>query len=262
MGLARYYQRFIEGFSSIAKPITQLTQKNAPYVWTDACESSFVEMKRRLTSAHVLTITSGTCGFVVYCDASHRGLGCVLTQGCHVIAYASRQLKPHETRYPVHDLELAAIVFALNIWRHYLYGKSNAVADALSRKLCNLSLSTMSVSRLIENFCASCLYFETDMQSIRIFAIQAEPELLMRIKEAQKFDQNIHSSVEKVRSGHLSEYQASDDGTLFVNNRIVVPHISELRQQILQEAHCNKFSVHPGDRKLYNDLKTQYWWKI
>ncbi|KZV49595.1 hypothetical protein F511_15455 [Dorcoceras hygrometricum] len=123
MGLAGYYRRFIQDFSSIAKPITQLTQKNAPFVWSEACENSFLELKKRLTTAPVLTIPVGTGGFVVYCDASHQGLGCVLMQRGHVIAYASRQLKPHEIRYPVHDLELAAIVFALNIWRHYLYGE-------------------------------------------------------------------------------------------------------------------------------------------
>ncbi|XP_073152942.1 uncharacterized protein [Henckelia pumila] len=122
-------------FSSIAKPITQLTQKNTPFVWTHECESSFVELKKRWTSAPVLSIPSGTGGFTVYSDASHKGLGCILIQRGHVIAYDSRQLKPHEIRYPVHDLELAAIVFALKIWRHYLYGKSNAAADALTRKM-------------------------------------------------------------------------------------------------------------------------------
>ncbi|XP_073137659.1 uncharacterized protein [Henckelia pumila] len=152
MGLAGNYRRFIAGFSSIAKPITQLTQKNTPFVWTHECEASFVEQKKRLTSAPILSILSGTGGFTVYSDASHKGLGCILMQRGHVIAYASRELKPHEIRYPVHDLELAAIVFALKIWRHYLYGKSNAAADALSRKICDLSLSTMRVSKLIEDW--------------------------------------------------------------------------------------------------------------
>ena len=79
-------------------------------------------MKKRLTSAPVLTLPEGTEGFVVYCDASGVGLGCVLMQHGKVVAYASRQLKVHEKNYPTHDLELAAVVFALKIWRHYLYG--------------------------------------------------------------------------------------------------------------------------------------------
>ncbi|XP_073121872.1 uncharacterized protein [Henckelia pumila] len=156
---------------------------------------------------------------------------------------------------------LAAIFFALKIWRHYLYGKSNAAADALSRKICDLSLSTMRVSKLIEDCCVSGLDFETDIQPIRVYAITAEPELFVRIKEAQKVDQNIQNSIERVRTGHESEFQVSMDGILFVNRRIVVPDIAELRQQILNEAHCSKFSIHPGGRKMYNDLKQKFWWK-
>ncbi|KAJ4706775.1 Retrotransposon protein, putative, Ty3-gypsy subclass [Melia azedarach] len=96
--------------------------KNVKFEWTDDCEQIFQELKKRLTSALVLTLPSGTEGFVVYSDASRQGLGCVLMQHGKVIAYASRQLKKHKLNYPTHDLELAAIVFALKIWRHYLYG--------------------------------------------------------------------------------------------------------------------------------------------
>ena len=78
-------------------------------------------MKDKLTSTPVLTLLEGNEGFVVYCDASRVGLGCVLMQHGKVIAYASRQLKVHEKNYPIHDLELTAVVFALKIWRHYLY---------------------------------------------------------------------------------------------------------------------------------------------
>ena len=83
---------------------------------------SFQELKDRLTKAPVLTLPEGTDGFVVYCDASRVVLGCVLMQNGKVITYASRQLKVHKKNYPTHDLELAAVVYALKIWRHYLYG--------------------------------------------------------------------------------------------------------------------------------------------
>uniref|UniRef100_A0A6N2KN05 Integrase catalytic domain-containing protein n=1 Tax=Salix viminalis TaxID=40686 RepID=A0A6N2KN05_SALVM len=127
LGLAGYYRRFIEGFSLIATPLTQLTRKNKKWVWSEECERSFQELKRRLTTAPMLTLPSGTEGFVVYSDASGKGLGCVLMQHGKVIAYASRQLKTHEVNYPVHDLELAAVVFALKIWRHYLYGSRTQI---------------------------------------------------------------------------------------------------------------------------------------
>jgi hypothetical protein len=127
LGLAGYYRRFIEGFSLIATPLTQLTRKNKKWVWLEECEKSFQELKRRLTTAPVLALPLGTEGFVVYSDASGKGLGCVLMQHGKVIAYASRQLKTHEVNYPVHNLELATVVFALRIWRHYLYGSRTQI---------------------------------------------------------------------------------------------------------------------------------------
>nr|GFB29719.1 retrotransposon protein, putative, Ty3-gypsy subclass [Tanacetum cinerariifolium] len=106
MGLAGYYHRFVEGFSRLALPLTKLMRKGEKFVWNEEREKRFEVLKQRLVSAPV-------------------------------IAYASRQLKPYEVNYPTHDLELAAVVFALKIWSHYLYGescKANVVADALSRK--------------------------------------------------------------------------------------------------------------------------------
>ena len=112
----------MEGFSSIASPLTRLTQKMVKFQWSDDCEKSFAELKTRLTTTPVLTLPEGSDGYVIYCDASRVGLGCVLMQRDKVISYASRKLKVHEKNYPTHDLELAAVVFALKIWRHYLYG--------------------------------------------------------------------------------------------------------------------------------------------
>ncbi|KAK4400634.1 Retrovirus-related Pol polyprotein from transposon [Sesamum angolense] len=114
--------RFVKDFSVVAKPLTNLLKKNAPFNWNDKCAQSFEELKKRLTSAPILALPSGDGGYVVYTDASRQGLGCVLMQHGKVISYASRQLRPHEINYPTHDLEVAAIVHALKIWRHYLYG--------------------------------------------------------------------------------------------------------------------------------------------
>jgi hypothetical protein len=122
LGMAGYYQRFIEGFSKIAGPMTKLLRKNTPFVWSDECESSFQTLKEKLTTSPVLAIPETGKDYTVYCDASKNGLGCVLMQDRKVIAYGSRQLRPHEVNYPTHDLELAAIVFTLKGWRHFLYG--------------------------------------------------------------------------------------------------------------------------------------------
>ncbi len=122
LGLAGYYRKFVEGFSSIARPMTQLLKKDKKFEWTPKCEESFQELKKRLVTAPVLTMPDITKNFDVYCDASKLGLGCVLMQEGKVIAYFSRQLRPHEENYPTHDLELAAVVLALKTWRHYLMG--------------------------------------------------------------------------------------------------------------------------------------------
>ncbi|KAJ0661910.1 putative nucleotidyltransferase, Ribonuclease H [Helianthus annuus] len=124
LGLAGYYRRFVEGFSSLALPLTQLVRKGVKFEWNKEREKCFEELKKRLVTAPILAVPEGTGGFQIYSDASKKGLGCVLMQNKKVIAYASRQLKPYEVNYPTHDLELAAVVFALKIWRHYLYGET------------------------------------------------------------------------------------------------------------------------------------------
>ncbi|KAJ9554217.1 hypothetical protein OSB04_018262 [Centaurea solstitialis] len=122
LGLAGYYRRFIQDFSKIASALTVLTKKSAKFLWTEKQEEAFQTLKKKLCQAPILSLPDGSEDFVVYSDASKMGLGCVLMQRGKVISYASRQLKDHERNYPVHDLELAAVVFALKLWRHYLYG--------------------------------------------------------------------------------------------------------------------------------------------
>ena len=135
LGLEGYYRRFIEGFSKIAGPLHCLTRKGVKFEWTARCEESFQTLKEKLTSAPDLILPEGNEGFEVYSDASRQGLGCVLMQNKRVVAYASKQLKKHELIYPIHDLELAAVIFALKTWRHYLYGATCQIfADHKSLK--------------------------------------------------------------------------------------------------------------------------------
>ncbi|GJU58908.1 putative reverse transcriptase domain-containing protein [Tanacetum coccineum] len=127
LGLTGYYRRFIENFSKMAKPHTLLTQKNKTYVCGDKQDEAFRILKEKLCNALVLALPDGPDDFVVYCDASKQGFGCVLMQQGKVIAYASRQLKKHEKNYTTHDLKLGAVVFALKIRRHYLYGTKSVI---------------------------------------------------------------------------------------------------------------------------------------
>ncbi|GJT79403.1 putative reverse transcriptase domain-containing protein [Tanacetum coccineum] len=158
------------GFSKIAKFLTELTQKNKKYIWDEDQETAFQLLKQNLCEAPILALPEGNDDFVVYCDASHQGLRAVLMQREKVIAYASRQLKPNEENYTTHDLKLGAVVFALKIWRHYLLrfeiryhpGKANVVADTLSQKGTNQTTPILLVMTIHPNLPSQILKAQTE----------------------------------------------------------------------------------------------------
>nr|GFC41187.1 retrotransposon protein, putative, Ty3-gypsy subclass [Tanacetum cinerariifolium] len=261
LGLAGYYRRFVEGFSRLALPLTKLMRKGENFIWNEEREKSFEELKQRLVSAPVLT----------YSDASKKGL------------------------------ELAAVIFALKIWRHYLYsescdiftdhkslkyiftqrelnmrqrrwlellkdydtniqyhpGKANVVADALSRKsgmIAGLKVAE-EIIRALERLDIE-LYVRGQhgyWASLRI-----EPDLISRIKEAQKEDSAIWTIVENLDK--QVEFRLDDDNVLWQDTRLVVPNDVSLREALLTEAHSSPFLVHPGSTKMYHDLKQYFWW--
>jgi hypothetical protein len=135
LSLAGYYRRFIPDFSRIAKPMTELFKKEVKFSWNEKCEKAFHALRAHLTTAPVLAQLDTSRPFDVYCDASGTRLGCVLMQDNRVIAYASRALRTYEQNYPTHDLELAAVIHALKLWRHHLMGtKCNMYIDHKSLK--------------------------------------------------------------------------------------------------------------------------------
>ena len=163
LGLAGYYRRFVKDFARLAAPLTRLTRKGVKFDWDEACERSFAELKTRLTTAPVLIVPERGIGYDVYCDASGEGLGSVLMQQGKVVAFGSRQLKVHERNYPTHDLELAAVVFALKLWRHYLYGeKFQVFSDHKSLKYLftqkDLNMRQRRWMELIEDYDFDLLY--------------------------------------------------------------------------------------------------------
>ncbi|WVZ76600.1 LOW QUALITY PROTEIN: hypothetical protein U9M48_024565 [Paspalum notatum var. saurae] len=265
LGLAGYYRRFIENFSKIAKPMTFLLEKDAEFRWTDAQQATFDELKKRLTTAPVLTLPDQQKKFI---------------------------LCKHEVNYPTLDLELAAVVHALKIWRHYLFGqrceiytdhkslkyiftqnelnlrqrrwlelikdydmeihyhsgKANVVADALSRKsYANMALGFQMPHELCKEFERLSLGF---LHHTTAAAFEAEPTLEQAIWEHQKDDEKLQKIRELHKIGKAPHFREDEQGTLWYKNRMKL---------ILSEAHDTACSIHPGSTKMYYDLKERFW---
>ncbi|GKD96166.1 putative reverse transcriptase domain-containing protein, partial [Tanacetum coccineum] len=286
LGLAGYYRRFIEGFLKIAKSMTKLTQKGIKFDWGEKEENAFQLIKQKLCSAPILALPEGSEDFVVYCDASHKGLGAVLMQREKVIAYASRQLKVHEKNYTTHDLELGSVVFALKIWRHYLYGtKCTVFTDHKSlQHILDQKELNMRQRRWLEllsdydcdiryhpgkaNVVADALSRKERIEPLRVRALVMTIglDLPKRILEAQ---------IEALKPGNLEnedvggmirkdvpkeKLEPRADGTLCLNGRSWLPCYGDLRSVIMHESHKSKYSIHPGSEKMYQDMKKLYWW--
>ncbi|GJW59469.1 putative reverse transcriptase domain-containing protein [Tanacetum coccineum] len=241
--LASYYRRFIEGFSKIAKPMTKLTQKKVTFEWGDKKEAAFQTLKHKLCSAPILALPQGAEDFIVYCDASHKGLGVVLMQNKKVITYASRQLKIHEKNYTTHDLELdhkslqhildqkelnmrqrrwLELLSDYDCEIRYHPGKANVGADALSRK-----------------------------ERIKPLRTKAQkPENLK--------NEDVGGMIRKDIPKEKLEPRA--DRTLCLNGRSWLLCYGDLRTVIMHESHKSKYSIYPGSDKMYQDMKKLYWW--
>ncbi|RVW75772.1 Retrovirus-related Pol polyprotein from transposon 17.6 [Vitis vinifera] len=238
LGLAGYYRWFIEGFSKIALPLTRLTQKGVKFEWSNDCECSFQELKNRLVIAPILTIPLGLGGFVVYSDASYQGLRCVLMQHGKVVAYASRQLKPYERNYPTHDLELAAVVFTLKIWRHFLFGET-----------CEIFTDHKSLKYLFSQK-------ELNMRQRRWIKLLKDYDCIIQYHPRKA--NAVADALSRKSIGSLAAIK--DDGILRFMTRLCVPNDGDLRRELLEEAHCSRLAIHLGGIKMYKDLRQNYWW--
>nr|GFB62523.1 putative reverse transcriptase domain-containing protein [Tanacetum cinerariifolium] len=213
--------------------MTKLTQRKVKFEWGDKQEATFQLLKQKLCSAPILALPEGSEDFIVYCDASNKGLGTVLIQREKVISYASRQLKIHEKDYMTHDLELRAKELNIRQLRwlellsdydceiRYHPGKANVIADALSRK-------------------------ERE-PPLRVRALEDVGGMLVEKSRDPK----------KVRKEKL---EPRTDGTLCLNGRSWLPCYGDLRTVIMHDSHKSKYSIHSGSDKMYQNMKELYWW--
>ncbi|GJX25978.1 putative reverse transcriptase domain-containing protein [Tanacetum coccineum] len=262
------------------KPLTLLTQKNKTYVWGDEQDEAFRVLKEKLCNALVLALPDGPDDFVVYYDASKQGFGCVLMQKGKVIAYASRQLKTHEKNYTTHDQELGAVVFALKIWRHYLYRtKSVIYTDHKSLQYIfdqkDLNMRQRRWIELLSDYECEIKYHpgkanvvadplsrkeRLKPRRVRAMSITIHSGLKTKILEAQgKASKDLKAPAEWLR-GLEKHFERRDDDGIYFFDHIWIPSVGGVRKLIMDEAQTSRYSIHPGADKMYYDLRNLYWW--
>ncbi|KAG8490827.1 hypothetical protein CXB51_013928 [Gossypium anomalum] len=261
LGLDGYYRPFVKGFSMIATPMTRLLHKYVKFEWSKKCQQSFDQLKALLTKTLVLV--------------------------------QPESLKPHEMNYPAHDLELAAIVFALKVWRHHLYGeKCNIFTDHKSLKYImthkDLNLRQRRWLELLKDYELVIDYHPVKANVVAdalsrkyLFALRAmntrltmfddgltlvklkaKPVFLQQIYEAQKCDTELQAKRIQYEANSDSNYEIGANDCLMFRNKICVPKKFELIQKILHEAHSSCLSFILGVPNMYNDLKKLYWWSV
>ncbi|KAI3750014.1 hypothetical protein L2E82_20638 [Cichorium intybus] len=255
LGLAGYYRRF-----------------------TEEQQAAFQKLKQALCEAPVLALPQGGEDFVVYSDTSRVGLGCVLMQRGRVIAYASRQLKEAEKRYPVHDLELAVVVLALKLWRHYLYGvKFKIYTDHKSLKYLfdqkELNMRQQRWMDLLKDYDCEILYhpgkanvvadaLSRKERPIRVVSacmsiVSRLPELIQIAQEEARKEEHVKS--ERMVS-YINQLEENSQRLKTFKGRVWVPKQAKARKLLLEDAHCSRYAVHTGSTKMYRMLKPLYWW--
>ncbi|GJV25190.1 putative reverse transcriptase domain-containing protein [Tanacetum coccineum] len=228
--------------------------RNWPAPTTPTEVRQFLGLAGYYQSAPILSLPEGSEDFVVYCDASLKGFGAILMQREKVIAYASRQLRKNEENYTTHDLELGAVVFALRLWRHYLYGTK-----------CTVYTDHKSLQYILDQK-------ELNMRQRRWIELLSDYDCVIRYHPGKAnvvADALSMKDKEPIRKGNIGAegflgkgepFEVRPDGTKCLKGRVWLPLFGGLRDLIMWESHKLKYSIHPGSDKMYHDLKKLYWW--
>ncbi|KAI3802063.1 hypothetical protein L1987_30187 [Smallanthus sonchifolius] len=270
-----WFSSVTSSMTRIAAPLTALTHKGKTYEWAPKQEEAFQTLKQKLCNAPILILPDGNDDLVVYCDASNQGLGCVLMQRGKVIAYASRQLKIHEKNYTTHDLELGAVVFALKIWRHYLYGTKcvvftdhKSLQHIFNQK--ELNIRQRRWVELLNDYDCEIRYHPGKANAVAdalsrkdhvmLQCVRIQTDIQNRILEVQHVSVTEGNMYEEMSCGVELLLESKSNGLLYYLNRIWIPDRDDLRIFLMNEAHKTRYSIRPGADKMFQDLRQQYWW--
>nr|GEZ07594.1 putative reverse transcriptase domain-containing protein [Tanacetum cinerariifolium] len=259
---------------------TTPTEKNKKFEWETEAEEAFQMLKQKLCCAPILALPEGSDDVVVYCDASLRGFGAVLMQQEKVIAYTSRQLRTHEDNYTTHDLELGAVVFALRLWRHYLYGTKcvvytdhQSIQYILDQK--ELNMRQRRWIELLSDYDCEIRYHSGKANVVANALSQKEREPIRVKALVMTVRLSVHDQIRNAQSKAMEKknvkaenlgrlikpiFKIHPDGTRYHDKRVWLPNFSGLRDLIMHESHKSKYSISPSSDKMYQDLKQLYWW--
>nr|GEZ14760.1 putative reverse transcriptase domain-containing protein [Tanacetum cinerariifolium] len=259
---------------------TTPTEKNKKYESGMEEDEAFQTLKQKLCSAPILALPEGTENFIVYCDSSLKGFGAVLMQREKVIAYASRQLKKHEENYMTHDIELGAVMFALRLWRHYLYGTKcivytdhKSLQYILDQK--ELNMRQRRWIELLSDYDCKIRYHpgkgnvvadalrqkERDPLRVRSLVMKVHTNLPERILNAQiKVMKRDNVKAENLRRLIKPIFEIHSNGIRCFKERIWLPFFGGIKDLVMHESHKSKYSIHPVSGKIYQDLKKLYLW--
>nr|GFA94324.1 putative reverse transcriptase domain-containing protein [Tanacetum cinerariifolium] len=268
------------------KEILGLLKEEKLYVKFSKCEFSIPKASPKTPTEIRQFLGLAGEDFVVYCDASHKGLGAVLMQREKVIAYASRQLKVHERNYTTHDLELGSVVFALKIWNHYLYGTRCTVFTAhkslqhiLDQK--DLNMRQRRWLELLSDYDCDIRYHPGKANVVADALSRKERDVPLRVRALVMTisldlpKQKIAAQIEALKPENLKKEDVDGmirtdipkerlepraDGTLYLNGRSWLPCYGDLRSVIMKESYKSRYSIHLGSKKMYQDVKKVYWW--
>nr|GEZ13842.1 putative reverse transcriptase domain-containing protein [Tanacetum cinerariifolium] len=239
LGLAGYYRRFVVSFLKIVKPLALLTQKNKKFKWGDEQENAFQTLKDMLCDALILALLEGTDDFVVYCDASNQGFGCVLMQRNKSVIYTDHKSLQHifdQKELNMRQRRWIELFSDYDCEIRYHLDKANVVADALSRKE------------------------RAKPRRVRAMSMTIHSSIKAKILEAQSEASKNTSTPTKMLKGLDNQLERKEEGRLYLAERIWVLVYGNLRTLIMNEAHATRYSIHPKADKMYYDLRGLYWW--